>query len=320
MAEDSSVNKHWSEINEKGAILGMRIMFIIYKYLGRFPFYIALLPVIGYFFLTNRAARNASMDYISRVKRAGVEVGSGPALWLSYRQFYSFGCSLVDKLAVWSGRITLQDLHFYGYEIFEQYHRQNIGTVIIGSHLGNIEVCRALANQKGALRINVLVHTKHAEKFNAMLKDVAGDSDVNLIQVTDIGPATAMMLNEKIMQGEHVVIAGDRTPVNGKNTCVAEFFGENAHFPRGPLILASILKCPVFTMFCLREGTKYGFYVEKLFDKVELPRKQRETELESYISGYAKQLQKYCGKAPLQWYNFYPFWNDLNARRMLDEQ
>lgn len=306
---------HWSNINEKGALIGMRTMFFIYQYLGRFPFYVVLFPVIAYFFVANGDARRASLQYLTRLKNAGVNFRRRPMLWLSYCQFYNFGSSLLDKLAVWVGKIKVTDLKFYGYDAFDACNEKQQGTLIIGSHLGNIEVCRALASQKTALRINVLVHTKHAAKFNSMLKSVAGDSDVNLIQVTDIGPGTAMLLNEKLMRGEHIVIAGDRTPVNGKNTAKVEFFGESADFPKGPLILASILKCPVFTMFCLKEGSQYGFYVDKLFDQVTLSRKQRDEALQQYLQAYAKQLENYCIKAPLQWYNFYPFWNDLHEQK-----
>lgn len=311
MDSGSEVSTHWSNINEKGAVVGIKTMFIIFKYCGKLPFYLALVPVVGYFFLLNSSARRSSRVYLARLKSHGVNLGSGSLLWLSYRQFYNFACSLLDKLAVWNGRINLGDLIFYGYDEFDACNRGKTGVLIVGSHLGNIEVCRALAKQKGALKLNVLVHTKHAQKFNSVMRELSAESDINLIQVTEIDPATAMLLNEKILAGEHVVIAGDRTPVGGDNTCKANFFGVLAQFPKGPVILASILKCPVFTLFCLKEGRRYGFYMEKLFDRVELQRKQRDKQIADYVQSYASRLQKYCMQAPLQWYNFYPFWGEM---------
>lgn len=315
MDNESTTATHWASINEKGAVLGIKTMFIIYKYCGRLPFYVVLIPVIAYFFLMNRNARLASKNYLSRLRNFGVVVGAGPLLWLCYRQFYSFGCSLLDKLAVWTGKITIKDLVFYDYDEFESCNSNKTGVLIIGSHLGNIEVCRALARQKDVLKLNVLVHTRHAQKFNSVMREINDESDINLIQVTEIDPATAMLLNEKLSKGEHVVIAGDRTPLGGGNICAADFFGSSAPFPKGPLILASILRCPVFTLFCLKEGNRYGFYMEKLFDRVELNRKHRDHQLAKNIQQYANQLQKYCAQAPLQWYNFYPFWDESGSTR-----
>jgi predicted LPLAT superfamily acyltransferase len=308
MANKVYTSEHWSEINEKGAKFGMQLMFSIYKYCGRLPFYFVLLPVIAYFYLLNSSARNSSLEYLNKMRACGVAIGNGPVMWLSYCQFYKFGCSLLDKLAVWSGRLTLKDLIFYNYDEFDQYNKNKIGTLIIGSHLGNIEVCRALAKQKGALKINVLVHTKHSTKFNSVLRGISEEADVNLIQVTEIDPATAILLNDKISKGEHIVIAGDRTPINGQNTCQVNFFNTTTHFPKGPFILASILKCPVFTLFCIKENSKYGLHMEILFSQVKAHRSQRDEILKDHIQQYANRLQEYCAKSPLQWYNFYPFW------------
>jgi predicted LPLAT superfamily acyltransferase len=46
--------------------------------------------------------------------------------------------------------------------------------MLVGAHLGNLEVCRALAEIGEKVTMNVLVHTKHAEQFNRLLGE-AGD-------------------------------------------------------------------------------------------------------------------------------------------------
>ena len=57
-----------------------------------------------------------------------------------------------------------------------------------------------------------VVYTEHALRFNALLRQANADFGVNLIEVSHLGPDTAILLKEKIDQGELVVIVGDRTP------------------------------------------------------------------------------------------------------------
>ncbi len=48
------------------------------------------------------------------------------------------------------------------------------------------------------LQVNVLVHTHHAPAFNRMLKEVNPAANLRLIQISDIGPDTSILLSEMI--------------------------------------------------------------------------------------------------------------------------
>lgn len=310
-----NATSHWASIQEAGAISGMRFMFTVYRWLGRLPFRICLFPVILYFFLCRHTARHASLQYLRYLQQSGRRAHSGALLWQSYLHFLSFGESLLDKLAVWQGDIDLDDVSFHNYEAFSQLADAGRGGLIIGSHLGNLEICRALVYLRRSHKINVLMHTAHAQKFNQMLQQAGSSSHVNIIQVTDINPATAILLQQKISAGEFLVIAGDRTPVSsGKNTCRVKFLGREARLPLGPYLLAAILKCPVLSVFCLRrEGTSrphFDFYLDTFAERIQLSRGDRHTALQGYCQQYADLLANYCARAPLQWYNFHNFWGD----------
>jgi predicted LPLAT superfamily acyltransferase len=230
-------------------------------------------------------------------------------LYGSYRHFISFANAIIDKLAVWSGAISLRDVEFHGREAIQQHVQQRQGLVILGSHLGNLEVGRVMAYLGKKVKVNVLVHTKHAEKFNTLLSRYAGAGTMNLIQVTEINAATAMMLQDRIEAGELVVIAADRTPVTGQNRLAkAAFLGKTALFPQGPFILASLLKCPVYTLFCLKKHGKHVIYFEHFSDGLSFPRKQRDALIQRCAQDFAGRLQQYCLQEPLQWFNFYDFW------------
>ena len=122
-----------------------------------------------------------------------------------------------------------------------------------------------------------------------------------------------MLLQQKIEQGELVVIAADRTSSNSQGRVVnLPFLGEPAPFPQGPFILASLLDCPVFTMFCIRQHGRYQVHVEHLADTLKGPRKDRAARLTDAMTKYSQRLAYFAQLAPLQWFNFYDFWRDDN--------
>ena len=232
-------------------------------------------------------------------------------LYGSFLHFISFANAIIDKLAAWSGAISLNDVEYHGREAIQRQVEQGQGVLVLGSHMGNMEVCRVIAYLGKRVTVNVLVHTKHAEKFNTLLNRYAGAGRMNLIQVTEMNAATAMMLQDKIEAGELVVIAADRTPVTGKNRVTrAVFLGHSALFPQGPYILALLLKCPVYTLFCLQQQGKQVIFFEHFSAVLSAPRKQRDAMMQRWVQDYAERLQDYCLKEPLQWFNFYDFWQD----------
>ncbi|MGR9115344.1 MAG: LpxL/LpxP family acyltransferase [Gammaproteobacteria bacterium] len=306
--------KNWAQMEERGIIWGMRVLLKIYLCFGRQVLQIFLYPVVSYYWLINRKGRQASIEYLQRVASYLPEQSIRTGLYGSYLHFISFANAIIDKLAAWSGAITLQDVMHHGREEIQRHVDRGQGLLILGSHLGNLEVGRVIAYLGKKVTVNVLVHTKHAEKFNSLLNQYAEAGRMNLLQVTEINSATAMLLQDKIEAGELVVIAADRTPVTGHNRVSrADFLGKLAFFPQGPFILASLLKCPVYTLFCLKRQDKHVIYFDHFSGGLSFPRKQREAAIQRSVQDYAERLQEYCLQEPLQWFNFYDFWTDENA-------
>lgn len=301
--------KHWSQLEETGIIWGMRFLLRVYLLLGRRILQFFLYPVVSYYWLINSSGRQASRQYLQRVSAYCAEHHLQKPAFNSYQHFISFSNTLIDKLAVLSGAISLDDIDFHGRAGFAERLKRGQGILILGSHLGNLEMLRAIAHLRSNVTINVLVHTHHAKKFNALLNRQNTSNRLNLIQVTHINAVTAMLLQDKIDAGELVIIAADRTPVTGQHrVSPAIFLGKSAHFPQGPFILASLLNCPVYTLFCLKHQHRHTIYYDWFSDHIILPRLHRETALQKNIQDYADRLQHYCLKEPLQWFNFYNFW------------
>src|SRR6202035_3550777 len=131
----------------------------------------------------------------------------------------------------------------------------------------------------------------------------------NLLQVTEIGPDAGILLQQRIARGEWVAIAGDRTPVGGGGRISrVPFLGAQAAFSNGPYILAHLLGCPVYLLFCLREKDIYRLHFEAFAARIALPRTGRDAALTGYAERYAARLAYFAERAPFQWYNFFDFW------------
>lgn len=301
---------HWADLSEAGGLLGMRFLFACFKLGGRPLFKLVLAPVILYFFLFRRQARTASLVYLRRVQRAGALPANSSLLWLSARHFWSFGNALVDKLAVWMGQIPREQVQMHDDELIFSLRAKKQGCVLILSHLGNFEICRCLSVRHPGIRLTVLMHTKHAQKFNRLMQEEVSASQLDILQVTEITPATAMLLSERIGQGEFVAIAGDRVAINNpENSLIVDFLGDKAALPLGPFTLASILRAPLISLFCMREGAGFGIYFKQLGDAEPVPRRQRQAHLQQLAQAYAAELETHCRRQPLQWFNFFDFWH-----------
>ena len=288
-------------------MLGMRILLMVYRLGGRFAFRLILFPVMAYFYLFKAEARRASQQYLRRITHL---LPAPQEKLTSFRHFLMFGEIILDKFLAWAGKIGKDDVVFEHPAEMSAFEKNAEGGVIIVSHLGNNEVCSALAEYLPKIRMTLLVYTQHAERFNSLIKKISGESRIRVFQVTEMSPAIAMVLSERVQQGEYVIIAGDRTPVTGQQRAsTIQFLGGRADMPQGAFILASLLKCPVYLLFCLKQQNRYHVYIERFSDRINLVRATRPEQLDDLVQSYADKLQYYCFKAPLQWFNFFSFWN-----------
>ena len=304
------MSQHWSTMQEAGALNGIRFLILIYNVFGRTIFSVILVPVMAYFFIRRSAARQASREFLRRVKTAYPEsLPNQPISWLSFRHFLRFGNSLLDKYIAWSQSVIDIAMDADDEKLLFELVSSGKGCLVIGSHFGNLEYSRGISARHPELIINVLLYDQHAANFAALLKEAKSDSRMNLIQVTDIDFSVALTLREKVERGEWVVIAGDRIPVGeGKRVCSASFFGEKAEFPIGPYVLANLLHCPVYLLHCFLAEEDYHLKVEFFEEEIVVDRKNRQAAYEEAAQKFATALEKMVARFPLQWFNFFDFW------------
>ena len=313
--------QHWAQQDEVKGLWGMRLMLRVWKLMGRRAFTVLLWPVIGVYWLIARPARLASRQWIGRVKQELRQRNMPvPPRLNSFFHFMRFGNAMLDKVASWRG-----ELKFDRDVVFAPGASETLniaapqGKLLLASHLGDVEACRALAQLDGSKTITALVFSENARRFKQIMSEMAPQAGVNLMSVTDIGPDTAIAIKEKLERGEWVAIVGDRIAVNPQRggewrVIWSPFMGQPAPFPQGPFILASILRCPVVLIFALRQQGKLVLHSEPFADPLRLPRGERQQALQETVDRYAQRLEHYALMSPLDWFNFFDFWHLPESR------
>ncbi|HSC84096.1 MAG TPA: glycosyl transferase [Pseudomonas sp.] len=301
--------EHWAGQRERGSFLLMKLTAGAVRLLGRRLLSPLLYAIVLYFFLFGRQARRSIRQYQGNLARWSGRSELQPTRRSVFRQFMSFADSLLDKLDVWNGKLNLDQVQLRDpHDVRGQLRSNGRGQMLVGAHLGNLEVCRALAELGEKVQMNVLVHTKHAAQFNRLLGE-AGATHLRLIQVSELDPAIMLQLSERLERGEWLAIAGDRIPLHGGRNVNVDFLGQSAAFPQGPWLLAGLLQCPVSLLNCLKIDGRYQVILEPFAERIQWKRSERDAVIRDWAQRYAERLGQRCLDAPLQWFNFYPFWD-----------
>ena len=311
VSTDRRPDSHWASLPESGSTAWLWIGYLSYVWIGRPLFRLLVWPASWYFIAVRPVARRASIEYQRRV---GVLTADSSA-WQAWRaagvHVRHFADTLLDKALVWTGGLALDGIRREVDPRFDEAVDENRGGVLVVAHFGNLEVLRRMGERAKQLRLHILVHTRHAERFNRVLTRMNPQSAERLLQVTEVDTATIAHLAARVELGDFVVIAADRVPVTSERVLDVPFLGADAAFPIGPWVLAAALGCPVYWLACYQRPADRGRYTlvcELMSERIVLPRKTRDAALREVIADYVRSLERACREAPLAWFNFFPFW------------
>lgn len=305
--------RHWAWMAERGAYFGLLFCAGAYRLLGRRGCLCVLAPIVLYFYATGAHQRRASKDFLNRVyafKAAGRTAGFID----SYRHFFSFAARTLDTFIAWVNAPRALAVVRGIDGTLREAEASAAGALFIISHQGSVDVARAVLDETTRKRLTILVHTRHAQNYANLLRRFRPEAVLDMMEVSELGPEAAIALQQKVDAGQWIVIAGDRTPITGeRHVSTVPFLGRDAPFPTGPYVLAALLDCPVYALFCLREGDHFRLDVHQLADRIVLPRRDRAEALKSQVLVFAKLVEDYALREPFQWYNFFPFWASERA-------
>lgn len=298
----------WASTGERGAFAGLWIVAMVYRLLGRTLCMGLIAPLVVYFYVTGKRQREASLEWLRLARAHGADTGPvGHRAGLKHALAFAGGA--LDRFSAWLGDIGPERVTGLDDPEFVAARADKRGAVVLSAHLGVPEVMRAIATLGDRRGISVLAHSANAARFADLMAKMAPRSAVRIIEVSDLGVGAAMILSSAIEDGDWAVILADRVAPGGKSPSVwAPFLGKDAPFPVGPFVLASVLKCPVYSLFSVRKGARYTVRLRKFSDRLDFPRKDREAAVKASVSRFAAELEEQAIASPFQWFNFYDFW------------
>lgn len=296
------MTNRWARQSERGSRVLVVLIGWITLHVGRWAARPLLYPITLYFLATAREQRVASREFLTRAlnRRAG---------WFDVaRHFHRFACTILDRPHFVSGDYRRFDLEVHGFDAAYELALRGRGCILLGAHLGSFEVMRMLGMQHDRVEVKVLMYEDH----NAMLTRLIYALNPKLSDsIISLGRFDSLLeAKECLDRGQLVGILGDRASDNDRTTR-CRFFGQEATFPAGPMLFASMTKVPVLLFFGLYlGGNRYALHFEQFADAISLRREQRDVDIRQWTQCYADRLEHYARLAPFNWFNFYDFWGD----------
>lgn len=317
MSEQVVQERHWSAHKERGSLFLMRLTAFGVRVFGRRLLAPLLYLIVLYFFASARSARRNIRQYQTYLAEWSGRATLRPTLGSVFGQFIAFADNLLDRLDVWRGRLRFEQVQLVDpsgvrSRLLSSQKHGGRGEILVVTHLGNPDVCRAMAELGEQVPLNVLVHNRHVAQFNRLLGE-AGDRGMRLIQVSELDTVMMLDLSQRVERGEWLAIAGDRVPLHDGRRVVANFLGHAAAFPQGPWLVAGLLRCPVNLLCCLKVDGRYQIHLDPFLDSARWERSQRDAAIQGWVQRYADHLAQQCLMAPQQWFNFYAYWQSATS-------
>ncbi|MBW9258245.1 MAG: lipid A biosynthesis acyltransferase [Candidatus Thiodiazotropha sp. (ex. Lucinisca nassula)] len=299
------MSRRWQGQVERGTTGALHLILWIALNLGRFTARLILYPITLYFLMTASTQRRASTDYLN------LTLGRPANLLDNAKHIHTFSATILDRVFLMADRYDYFDLEIHNHKLIAEHLDANRGCILLGSHLGSFEILRATAIVKRELPLKILMYPQHNEMMMQVFSDLNPSLSDSIIELGR--PDTLIKAQEVVDQGGILGLLGDRV-MDANKTVQCQFLGRQTTFPQGPMLLASIMKCPVFLFFGLYlGGNRYQIRMEHFTDRVELERGRREEMLQNWTQRYADRLEFYARHAPYNWFNFYDFWGRDDA-------
>lgn len=279
----------------RGGLLGYKIFIFVLRKSGLKAAYALLRIVAAYFVLFAPSASRSMYAYFRNI----LHYSPSKAFVSLYKNYYVFGQTLLDKVALMAGLENRFTYTFEGEEHLRQFRENNTGGILISAHLGNWEIAGFLLNRLD-MRVNIVMFEAEHEKIKEYLGQVMQNRHINVIPIKQ-DLSHIFLINKAIRNKEVICMHGDRF-VEGSRIAEINFMGQSANFPLGPFTLASKLGVPYSFVYAVKDSpTHYHLSATPLQLAGNMPLEI----LQHYVNSLERKLRQH----PLQWFNYYDFWS-----------
>ena len=283
----------------RGTVLGYKIFVFFMKHVGMGAAYFILYFVAAYFCFFSKESTKAIHYYL----RHRLKYSKSKSLISIFKSYFVFGQTILDKVAISSNLGHKFTYESDGVNFITETLKEKKGGILISAHVGNFEISEHFFGElEENASISLLTTDIEHTAIKAYLDSVRKKSNIKLILIKD-DLSHIFEVNAALARNEIVCITGDRY-FKGSKFLTAELLGKETQFPAGPFMLASRLNVPVLFVYVMKEKNKhYHLYARKS----EAKHRDAQGLLKEYTESVTWMLKEY----PLQWFNYFDFWNAL---------
>ena len=290
---------NWFEAREKSAGKKRLILtYFIYKVFGRTALYITAFFVSFFTFIFSKDLRFYSKKYLQIVSKY---TKIKPSAINQFRHVFSYAVSLADKIIMYSGGFSAEDIYFENFEDKEQLFydiKKGKGICFLFPHIGCIEILQAYFGAEKEfpnLKVNILLNKTQTKIFNDFINSIKKPMPAEYITAEDFGIQEALKLKETTEKGGVLFASGDRiSEFNSSKIIKKKMFSHHIKLPEGVFRLAELLETPVYYIAVLKTKKGYRVIIKKL-------------NKNDYAEGFLRNSENTIIKYPLQFYHFYDF-------------
>ncbi|MCL2844513.1 MAG: hypothetical protein FWE23_03555 [Chitinivibrionia bacterium] len=293
-------DEKWSGKTE-GWGFGINIFIALIKIFGFAPAYVLLVPVCFVYTIINAKAKKAIRQFRKRL-------GLKTSFFDYYAHFFSFSLTIIHRAGLLIGKNDKIKYQTQNEDRISNSLKNGKGVILLSSHIGNFWIASEILGERLNAPINILMVERDGEKMKKVYDGFDKNRKVKIITLDENHIETALKINAALQNGEIVAALGDR--FIDENVGEIEFLGEKAKFPRGIFEIACLTQTPIIPVFMTRQ--KIENYTFRAGDIIEIPntdRKKRREFIDRAMRDFVGQIGEQARKTPLQWYNFYCFWD-----------
>lgn len=299
-----------------GGNWGQRVLIKLLNVVNISLLYSILALVVPFYMLFKRKSYLAIYHYF----RYRLNYSAWDSFVKTYLNHFIFGQCMFDKFAVWSGKKDFFRVKITGFEDAEQISNGEKGCIIATSHIGNFELAGYLFQMNLGLEKNpfslfqqkqqnfyIMLHGGESETIMQNRQQYFANNNITMI-MKHSDMSHIFTLYDALGKGSAVSINCDRYYGNEKTISV-DFFEAKAAFPQSPFAIAVHCQVPVLATFCLKENKNTYRIHYQLLDIGNVSEMNKNDQIRSYVSAYARAMENILRQYPTQWFNFYEFWN-----------
>jgi len=287
-----------------GGKFGQKSLFFLLRKIPVCLFYPVLFPIIPFYMLFGRQRYKFIMRYFKQC----YSLSTGKAFFQTFRNYIIFGQIVLDKFAVVSGNIKQFSIESSGKAYFDELMAKDTGFIIASSHIGNFEFAGFFFHQSQK-RLHALIYGEESQEMQKTRTEAMKDANIHAVSVKN-DMSHLFILKQALETGEIVTIACDRIFGSAK-TVTCNFMGQNARFPLAPFRLAVQMNVPVVSLFVMKSN--YNTYHAHIIPVEITSSEQNSTKKAEHLAvKFVQNCEDIVRKYPLQWFNYYDFWNTSN--------